>query len=117
MLRPMISLCGFAALVAACSLQYVEAQANRPMPVVLYEGARLISGDGSAPVADAALLVQNGVITRVGKKGEVTAPSGAARVDLTGKTVMPTLINAHGHPGFQRGLTYSADNFTRENIV
>jgi imidazolonepropionase-like amidohydrolase len=30
---------------------------------------------------------------------------------------MPALINAHGHPGFQRGLTYSADNFTRENIV
>ncbi len=30
---------------------------------------------------------------------------------------MPTLINAHGHPGFQRGLTYSADNFTRETIL
>src|SRR6185503_5792614 len=30
---------------------------------------------------------------------------------------MPTLINAHGHPGFQRGLTYSADNLTRENIA
>jgi imidazolonepropionase-like amidohydrolase len=30
---------------------------------------------------------------------------------------MPTLINTHGHPGFQRGLTYSADNFTRETIV
>ena len=30
---------------------------------------------------------------------------------------MPTLINAHGHPGFQRGLTYSADNFTRETII
>ena len=45
------------------------------------------------------------------------APAGAGRVDLTGKTVMPALINAHGHPGFQRGLTYSADNFTRENII
>ena len=30
---------------------------------------------------------------------------------------MPALINAHGHPGFQRGLTYSADNFTRETII
>jgi len=47
----------------------------------------------------------------------VSAPRGAGRIDLSGKTVMPTLINAHGHPGFQRGLTYSADNFTRENIV
>ena len=47
----------------------------------------------------------------------MTRASGAGRVNLAGKTVMPTLINAHGHPGFQRGLTYSADNFTRENII
>ncbi len=84
---------------------------------VLYEGARLIPGDGSQPIAVSAMLVENGVITRVGAKGSTTAPAGASRVDLTGKTVMPTLINPHGHPGFQRGLTYSADNFTRENIV
>ena len=44
-------------------------------------------------------------------------PRGATRVDLTGKTIMPTLINTHGHPGFQRGLTYTAANFTRETIV
>src|SRR6185295_9397704 len=44
-------------------------------------------------------------------------PGGATRISLAGKTVIPTLINAHGHPGFQRGLSYSADNFTRENIM
>src|SRR6185295_5112852 len=44
-------------------------------------------------------------------------PGGATRISLAGKTVIPTLINAHGHPGFQRGLTYSAENFTRENIM
>ena len=114
MLRQTIALGGFVALAAAYSAQPVKTQANR---IVLYEGARLIAGDGSAPIEDSAFLVENGTITRVGKKGDVTAPGGAGRVNLTGKTVMPTLINAHGHPGFQRGLTYSADNFTRENIV
>ena len=84
---------------------------------MLYEGARLIAGDGSAPIADSAFLVEGGTITRVGKKGEWTAPAGARRINLTGKTVMPALINAHGHPGFQRGLTYSADNFTRDTII
>ena len=117
MLRQTIACCAFAALAAAYSIQPVETQANRSTPVVLYEGARLIAGDGSAPIADSAFLVENGTITKVGKKGEVTAPGGAGRINLTGKTVMPTLINAHGHPGFQRGLTYSADNFTRENII
>jgi imidazolonepropionase-like amidohydrolase len=117
MLRLLIAFCGFLALAAPYSIQPVETQANPPTPVVLYEGARLIAGDGSAPIADSAFLVENGTITKVGKRGELTAPRGAGRINLTGKTVMPTLINAHGHPGFQRGLTYSADNFTRENII
>ena len=85
--------------------------------VVLYEGARLIAGDGSQPVENAAMLVENGVITRVGAKGRANAPRGTLRVDFTGKTVMPALVNTHGHPGFQRGLTYSAENFTRENLI
>ena len=37
----------------------------------------------------------------VGKKGEVQAPAGAARVDLTGKTVMPAMVDLHGHLGYQ----------------
>ena len=35
---------------------------------VLYEGARLIPGDGSAPIADSAFLVENGTIAKVGQE-------------------------------------------------
>src|SRR5262252_4698502 len=84
---------------------------------VLYEGARLIAGDGSAPIESSAILVENGIITRIGSKGTISAPRGASRIDLTGKTIMPALVNAHGHPGFQRDLTYTAENFTRETIM
>jgi len=114
MLREAFALCVVVALAAAFSIQPVATQTN---VAVLYEGARLISGDGSAPINDSAFLVENGTIMTVGRKGAVSAPRGAGRINLTGKTVMPTLIDAHGHPGFQRGLTYSADNFTRENIA
>jgi imidazolonepropionase-like amidohydrolase len=117
MFRRTIALWVFAALLWASSSRPVETQANRSTPVVLYEGARLIAGDGSAPIAGSAFLVENGTITKVGRQGELTSPAGAGRINLTGKTVMPALINAHGHPGFQRGLTYSADNFTRETII
>src|SRR4029453_16709903 len=113
--RQTITLLGLMAVAAAYPVQRVEY--NRASVAVLYEGARLIAGDGSAPIEDSAFLVENGTIARVGRKGRVTAPSGAARVGLGGKTVMPTLINTHGHPGFQRGLTYTADNFTRETII
>lgn len=84
---------------------------------VLYEGARLIPGDGSPAIESSAFLVEGARIARVGKKGEIALPAGARRSDLSGKTVMPTIVNAHGHPGFQRGLTYTADNFTKETIV
>ena len=95
----------------------VNAQIRPVTTTVLFEGARLIPGDGSPPIANSAMLVERGTITQIGARGTVTAPAEATRIDLTGTTVMPTLINAHGHPGFQRGLTYSADNFTRDTIV
>ena len=56
-------------------------------------------------------------MTRVGRKGEVPLPDGATRVDLTGKTVMPAIINAHGHMGYRKGASFAVENYTRENII
>jgi imidazolonepropionase-like amidohydrolase len=85
----------------------------------LFEGARLITGDGGAPIEDSAFLIENGRIAQVGRRGQVTAPAGAARVDLSGKTVIPALVDAHGHPGFLDMVTgkMAKENFTRENYV
>jgi imidazolonepropionase-like amidohydrolase len=104
----------------ACAL------AGGPPPAVaqtsgatLFEGARLITGDGSTPIEDGAFLVENGRFTQVGRRGQVTAPAGAARVDLAGKTVMPGIVDAHGHPGFLDMVTgkMAKENFTRETYV
>ena len=83
----------------------------------LFEGARLIPGDGGPAIESSAFLVEKGRITRVGKRGEVSAPASVARNDLSGKTVMPTIISTHVHPGFQKGLSYGAGNYTREVIL
>jgi imidazolonepropionase-like amidohydrolase len=72
-------------------------EAQQPAGITLFEGARLIVGDGSAPIADSAFIVQNGRFAAVGRKGQLKAPAGAAHVDLTGKTVMPAIIDAHKH--------------------
>ncbi|MET0212139.1 MAG: amidohydrolase family protein [Vicinamibacterales bacterium] len=95
----------------------IEAAQRRASAQTLFEGARLISGDGSAPLDNAAILVDGETIVKIGKKGEVQLPSGARRVDLTGKTVIPGLVAAHGHVGYLKGITFSADNYTRENII
>lgn len=105
-----------AVLIAATST-LVAAQATPPAPATLYEGARLIAGDGGAPIERAAFLVENGRFTRVGRQGEVQAPPGTSRVDLTGKTVIPALIDAHSHIGYMKDLTSGPQNYTRENIL
>lgn len=68
-----------------------------PSTVVLYEGARIIVGDGSDPIENGAFTVDGGQFVAVGAAGEVSAPDGATRVDLSGKTVMPTIVDAHTH--------------------
>ena len=117
MIRKVFTFIAVVTVAMTYSVRPIQTQSRSPNTVVLYEGARLIPGNGSQAIASAAMLVENGMITRIGAKGSVNAPRTASRVDLTGKTIMPALINAHGHPGFQRGLTYSAANFTRETIM
>ena len=69
----------------------------------VFEGARLIVGDGSAPIENGAFLVEGNRITRVGRTaGELKAPAGVTRVSLTGKTVMPAIIDTHTHMGDTR---------------
>ena len=65
--------------------------------VTVFEGARLIVGDLGAPIEDSVFLVENGRFLAAGRRGDVEAPSGAIRVDLTGKTVMPAIVDAHKH--------------------
>ncbi len=105
-------------LLAACSSQ-VERQAPGAPTVTVFEGARLITGDGSAPIESSAFVVTNNQFTQVGRRGELQVPAGAARVDLTGKTVMPTLVDLHGHIGYQNVAegTMSKETFNRENLI
>ena len=77
-------------------------QAPQAGGVTLFEGARLIVGDGSAPIEDAAFVVQNNRFTQVGRRGQLNVPAGATRVDLTGKTVMPAIIDTHTHVAVTR---------------
>ena len=80
----------------------------------VYEHARLIDGNGGPAAENASFVVVDGTFAQVGR---VTAPKDAAHVDLSGKTVMPALVDAHVHLGYRKGTTFTADNFTRENIT
>ena len=83
-------------LVAACS-GADDSQTSEGVGVTVFEGARLIVGDDSAPIENATFLVRDGRIMQTGMSGEVEVPEGATRVSLAGKTVMPGIIDTHTH--------------------
>src|SRR4029453_5724504 len=64
--------------------------------VTAFEGARLIVGDGSA-IENATLVVDGTRIVQAGPAADVRVPSGAARGNIAGKTVMPMIIDTHVH--------------------
>ena len=105
-----------AALVALASWLAV---AQAPPAALVFEGARLLTGERRAPIADAAFVVENGRIGAVGTRGTIKAPAGARIVSLRGKTVIPALIDAHSHLGYIdiRTGTTSAASYTRANLL
>jgi imidazolonepropionase-like amidohydrolase len=62
---------------------------------VAYVGATIWDGTGSAPIANATMVVDGGRIIAISSDGSV--PRGAEVVELTGKFIMPGLIDTHGH--------------------
>ena len=82
-----------AVLMAGCT----GPEAGSGADVTVFEGARLIVGDGSAPIEDAVFVVEGDRFTQAGRRADVEVPGGATRVDLSGKTVMPALVNTHVH--------------------
>src|SRR5437867_13000921 len=78
-----------------------QAGRGRAEPGVLFTGARVIAGDGTV-IENGAFLVRRDMIMQVGKAGEIQAPKGTMTVDLNGRTVIPAIVNAHSHLGWEK---------------
>jgi imidazolonepropionase-like amidohydrolase len=109
-------ICGL--LLVSVWLLDASAQRGANAPI-WFEGARLIVGDGTPPVERSAFLVQGDAFTWVGTPGQRQPPPDAMRVDLTGKTVMPALIDGHNHIGLvnEKDGSNSKANYRRDNLV
>jgi len=104
-------------VIAGAALFARDLPAQTSESVKAFTGARVIDGTDRAPLDDATILVRGGRIVSVGPAARVTIPAGAERVSLSGKTVIPGLINAHGHVGNTVGMEsgrYSAENVARD---
>ena len=107
----------FAFLMILTSLLLTGCRTEPPPPVEglkAFVGARLIDGTGKAPIEDAVLVVRDGRIEAAGPSDIVKIPEGSESIDATGKTIIPGIINSHGHVGGTLGL--EAGHYSEENV-
>ena len=77
----------------------------------------IIDGTGKPALENATLIVRNGRVDAVGPTSRIKPPANAERIDVTGKTIMPGLVNAHGHVADTQGLKAGPEFYTRENLL
>jgi Tol biopolymer transport system component len=76
----------------------VAATRDRPQGVVVLRGGKAITMRGHEIIENADIVVQDNRIIAVGARGSVTIPAGARVMDITGKVVMPGMVDTHYHP-------------------
>ena len=105
--------------VIACAALLLGAPAPAPVPqtgVKAFTGFTLIDGTGRAPVENAVLVVRGQRIVAAGPAASTSVPPDAERIDLSGRTVMPGIVNAHGHVGSVVGLESRPEGYLEENL-
>ena len=83
-------------------------KSDQPQGVVALVGARVITMANLAAgpiqgtpgvIENATVVVEGNRISAIGPSSSVTVPAGATRFDVKGKTIMPGIIDVHGHLG------------------
>jgi imidazolonepropionase-like amidohydrolase len=87
----------------------------RAQDVSVLRDVTVIDGTGRPARPHRNVVIEGGVIRSIGPASD-PIPSGAATVEVAGTTIMPLIVNAHGHPGLLKGTTTAADHYGEENI-
>ena len=80
-------------------------------------GVTLIDGSGGPPTLNATVVVAGDRIVLIGEGGTLQVSDNATVVDGRGKTLIPGIINLHGHVGLTSGLVQAQENYTRDNVI
>jgi imidazolonepropionase-like amidohydrolase len=104
-----ISVLSVLAVVMIAGTQPAAAQSTA------FVGGRVIDGTGRV-IDNGTVVITGAKITAVGP-ASTAVPAGATRVDLKGKTILPGLVNAHGHVAATTGLRSDPASYTRENLT
>ena len=89
----------------------VAAHVHAAEEITLLAGATVIDGIAGAPLENAVVVIRNERIDAIARQGEGAIPAGARVIDVSGKWLVPGLVDAHVH-FFQSGGLY-----TRPDVI
>jgi imidazolonepropionase-like amidohydrolase len=84
------------ALLLAAGFAWSQGASSISYDLVLV-GAKVYPSPKGAPIEDAVVLVRNGVIAEIGKRGQVKIGKSAVVIDCTGKVITAGFWNSHVH--------------------
>ena len=105
---------------AVALIQAVQTPSKPPAPQLgtrAFTGFTLIDGLGGPAIANAVLLIRDQRVVSAGPASTTPVPPGVERIDLSGRWVMPGLVNAHGHVGATVGLESRPEGYTEQNLL
>ncbi|MEJ7646394.1 MAG: amidohydrolase family protein [Chryseolinea sp.] len=80
-----------------------------------FTGATIIDGGGGDAIKDAVLLIERGQVVAIGSKDSIVIPDGTQIRNLSGRYIMPGIINGHGHVGETKGIV--GGHYSRDNVI
>ncbi len=81
---------------------------------ILLKNVSLIDGTGKPAQHNVNILLREGKISSIAKN---IFSSNAKVIDLSDKTIMPLIMNVHGHLGMAKGTTVAPENYNRSHII
>ncbi len=89
-------------IIAGLSPLTAYADENSPVVTAILAG-QIIDGRGGEPIKNGVIILHNNLIEAIGKKSDIVIPKGATIVDASGETILPGLIDTHGHLNLRYG--------------
>ena len=98
---------GVVFLVSSCKQRTTAEFIAIKDPVIALKHVRIIDGTGKGTREDQTIIIESGRIAAIGPTTELSVPSSATSLDLSGHTAMPGLVGMHDH------LFYATDGGDR----
>ncbi|MGO4904400.1 amidohydrolase family protein [Flavobacterium sp. W20_MBD1_R3] len=84
----------------------LKSKVDKPKGRIALTNVRIITMDGDKVIENGSIIINGNRIEAIGNANEISIPAAAKVYDLTGKTIMPGMVDAHAHVGaFRYGLT------------